>query len=93
MATRIPFCLEVGSEGTGAFVPSCPGCWVFGRTLESSMTRLKTAIVDWFEWLERHGEQIPDKNKDFKVEVSEVLRVTYSPVKAGKPEPLFWRAL
>jgi predicted RNase H-like HicB family nuclease len=59
MATKMPVCLEVGSEGTGAFVPSCPGCWVFGRTPESAITKMKTAVTDWFEWLERHGEQIP----------------------------------
>jgi len=90
MATKIPVCLEVGSESTGAFVPSCPGCWVFRRTPESAMAKVKTAIVDWFEWLERHGEQIPAKNRDFEVEASEMLRVTYNPVEAGKPEPLFW---
>ncbi|MGD0979134.1 MAG: hypothetical protein ABR962_08345 [Candidatus Bathyarchaeia archaeon] len=54
------------------------------------MTKVKYAIADWCEWLERHGELVPAENKDFEVEASEMLRVTYNPVKAGKPEPLFW---
>lgn len=28
--------------------------------------------------------------KGFDVEVSEMMKVSYNPVKAGKPEPLFW---
>jgi predicted RNase H-like HicB family nuclease len=83
-------CLEIGLEGTGAFVPSCPGCWVFGRTPESALMKVKTAIADWFEWLEMHGERVPAETRGFEVEVSEILKVTYNPVRAGKPEPLFW---
>jgi predicted RNase H-like HicB family nuclease len=90
LATKIPVCLEIGSDSAGAFVPNCPGCWVFGRTPESAMTKAKVAVADWFEWLGRHGEQVSPKSKDFEVIVSEMLRVTYNPVKAGKPEPLFW---
>jgi predicted RNase H-like HicB family nuclease len=90
MITKIPVCLEVGSDGTGAFVPTCPGCWVFGRTPESALKKVKTAIVDWYEWLETHREQVPAETKHFEVEVWETLRVTYNPVRAGKPEPLFW---
>jgi predicted RNase H-like HicB family nuclease/uncharacterized damage-inducible protein DinB len=87
---KMSVCLEMGSEGTGAFVPSCPGCWVFGRTPESAMMKVKTAIADWFEWLDTHGERVPAEAKNFEVEVSEILKVTYNPVRAGKPEPLFW---
>jgi len=90
MVTRISVCLEVGSEGTGAFVPSCPGCWVFGRTPERGLMKVKAAIAEWFEWLERHGEQVSPETKDFEVEVAELLRVSYNPVKAGKEEPIFW---
>jgi len=90
MVTRIPVCLEVGLEGTGAFVPSYPGCWVFGRTPESAIEKEKTAVADWFEWVGKHGEQVPTEIKDFEVEVAEVLRVSYNPVEAGKEEPLFW---
>jgi len=49
MAAKIPVCLEVSSEGTGAFVPTCPGCWVFGRTPESALKKVKMAIADWFQ--------------------------------------------
>lgn len=90
MITKIPVCLEVGQEGTGAFVPSCPGCWVFGRTPESALMKAKIAIAEWFEWMKKHAEQVPVEVKNFDVEVAEMLRVDYNPVEAGKPEPLFW---
>jgi len=87
---KISVCLEVGSEGTGAFVPNCPGCWVFGRTPERALMKVKTAIAEWFEWRKKHGEQVPAEAKSFEIEVAEMLRVDYNPVEAGKPEPLFW---
>ncbi|MFB0567822.1 MAG: type II toxin-antitoxin system HicB family antitoxin [Candidatus Bathyarchaeia archaeon] len=87
---KIFVCLEVGQGGTGAFVPECPGCWVFGRTPERALEKVKVAINDWFEWLKRHGEKIPTEASKFAVEVGEILRVNYNPVEAGKPEPLFW---
>jgi len=90
MVTKISVCLEVGREGTGAFVPSCPGCWVFGRTPERALKKVKIVISEWFEWMEKHGEQVPTQTKDFEVEVAETLRVSYNPVEAGKPEPIFW---
>jgi hypothetical protein len=54
------------------------------------MTKVKTAIADWFEWLEMHGELVSAESKNFEVEVLEMLKVTYNPLRAGKPEPLFW---
>lgn len=82
-------CLEVGPEGTGAFVPSCPGCWVFGRTPERALMKVKIALAEWFEWIAKHGKQVPAEAKNFEIEVAEILRVNYNPVDAGKPEPLF----
>lgn len=90
MVKTIFVCLEVGPEATGAFVPTCPGCWVFGRTPKRALKKVKVAVADWFKWLEKHGEPFPAEMEDFKIEVGEMLRVTYNPVKAGKPEPLFW---
>ncbi len=90
MTKKIAVCLEAGSEGTGAFVPECPGCWVFGRSPESALAKVRAAVTEWFDWLERHGEPVPAEAKDFEIEVAEVLRVSYNPVNAGKPEPLFW---
>jgi len=87
---KVFVCLEVGAEGTGAFVPSYAGCWVFGRTPERALMKVETAIAEWFRWMERHGEQFPAETKNFKVEVAEMMRVDYNPVEAGKPEPLFW---
>lgn len=87
---KIFVCLEVGQGGTGAFVPECSGCWVFGRTPERALEKVKVGIEEWFEWLKRHGEKIPAEASKFAVEVGEILRVNYNPVEAGKPEPLFW---
>ncbi len=88
---KIEVCLEIGPEGTSAFAPEYPGCWVFGRTPERALVKMETVIAEWFEWMERHGEHIPTDMKVFKVEVAEMMSVDYNPVEAGKPEPLFWR--
>lgn len=45
MTTQISVCLEVGSGGVGAFVPVCPGCWVFGRTTDSRSNSLYGASI------------------------------------------------
>ena len=82
-------CLEVGDEGIGAFVPDLPGCWVFARSEERALTKAKSAASDWYAWVKRHGESVTPPTK-IKVEPSEVLRVNYNPIEAGKPEPLFW---
>lgn len=86
---KVAVCLEAGVGGTGAFVPECPGCWVFGRNPERALEKVRAAIEEWFRWLERHGEPKPGVS-EFDIDVAEVLRVTYNPVEAGKPEPLFW---
>ena len=82
-------CLEVGEGGTGAFIPDLPGCWVFAKSDERALTKAKSAVSDWYAWAKRHGESVTPPTK-IKVEPSEVLRVSYNPVEAGKPEPLFW---
>jgi predicted RNase H-like HicB family nuclease len=87
---KVFVCLEVGQGGTGAFVPECPGCWVFGRTMEKALEKVKVAVKEWLEWLESHGERVPADANRLNVEVGEILRVSYNPVEAGKPEPLFW---
>lgn len=87
---KVFVCLEVGQGGTGAFVPECPGCWVFGRTPERALEKVRIAVRGWFEWLKSHGEKIPAEASKLNVEVGEILRVSYNPVEAGKPEPLFW---
>jgi len=87
---KILVCLEIGSGGTGAFVPECPGCWVFSRTPERALEKVKVTMAEWFKWLKSHGEKVPAKAHKYDVEVGEILRVNYNPVEAGKPEPLFW---
>ncbi|MDG7004390.1 MAG: hypothetical protein JRN38_03930 [Nitrososphaerota archaeon] len=82
-------CLEVGEGGTGAFIPELPGCWVFARNEERALAKAKSAASNWYAWAKRHGEPVAPPTK-IKVEPSEVLRVSYNPVEAGKPEPLFW---
>jgi len=98
MISKISVCLEVGPEAAGAFVPDCPGCWVFGRTKERALAKVKDAIFEWIEWLKSQGDENPHAGRDFKpsykhnieIEVAEMIRVNYNPAKAGKPEPLFW---
>jgi predicted RNase H-like HicB family nuclease len=87
MVTKISVCLEVGQEGTSAFVPSYPGCWVFGRTPERALMKVKIAIAEWFEWMKKHAEQVPAETKDFDVEIAEMLRVDYAPVKVANQNP------
>ncbi len=81
-------CLEVGEGGTGAFIPELPGCWVFGRDERSALAKARSAASRWYVWAKRHGESVAIPSS-IKVEPAEVLRVTYNPVEAGKPEPLF----
>jgi predicted RNase H-like HicB family nuclease/uncharacterized damage-inducible protein DinB len=82
--------MEIGPDGSGAFVPECPGCWVFGRNPERALDKVRNAVTEHFNWLSRHGESAPVRPAEIEVEVAEVLKVDYDPVKAGKPEPLFW---
>jgi predicted RNase H-like HicB family nuclease len=86
---KINVCLEIGPRGTGAFAPDYPGCWVFGRTPERALEKEQLIVREWFSWLRRHGEQVPEPG-EIELEVAEMLRVDYNPVEAGKPEPLFW---
>jgi predicted RNase H-like HicB family nuclease len=90
MVVKIPVCIEIGPQGSGVFVPDCPGCWVYGHTKESALKKVKIAIKQWFDWLEDHGESYPKASRKFEIEVTESMHVAYNPVKAGKPEPLFW---
>jgi len=90
MNAKIFVCLEVGAQSTGAFVPECPGCWVFGRTKERAMEKVRIAVVDWHEWLKKHEECISDINRKVEIEIGEMLCVDYNPAESGKPEPLFW---
>ena len=86
----VAVCLEVGPEATGAFAPERPGCWVFGRTQQSALKRVRLAIFEWPEWLSSHGEAVPGIGNDGEAEITEMLRVDYNPAEARKPEPLFW---
>jgi predicted RNase H-like HicB family nuclease len=88
--SRITVCLEVGPQATGAFVPDCPGCWVFGRTKERALKKVRIAVNEWFKWLKKHGKKIPQLSDEVEMEIAGMLQVNYNPAKAGKPEPLFW---
>ena len=81
--------MEVGPEATGAFVPDCPGCWVFGRDKGSATNKVRIAASEWYSWLKGHGEDI-DAPSEIRIEPTEILSVDYNPAEAGKPEPLFW---
>ena len=87
LGMEVGVCLEVGPKATGAFVPGHPGCWVFGRDQESALRRVESAVSDWYVWSK--GRTL-DRASSIELIPLEVLRVTYNPAKAGKPEPLFW---
>jgi hypothetical protein len=82
-------CLESGAGATGAFVPDRPGCWVFGRTSNRALRKVRVVAREWSHWLSDHGEKGHHVAK-LLIEPTEILRVDYNPVLAGKPEPLFW---
>lgn len=86
---QVRVCLEVGPEAAGAFVPNCPGCWVFGRDQESALKKVKAAVSEWYAWLKAHGEAVQTP-RAVDIEPAEILQVDYNPAEAGKPEPLFW---
>ena len=90
MISKVPVCLEVGTQATSAFAPEYPGCWVFGKTEKSALQKVRIAIIEWIDWQKSHGESVPDISSNAEAEVTEMLRVDYNPVEAGKPEPLFW---
>jgi len=90
MLSEIAVCLEIGPKGAGVFVPDCPGCWVFAKTKNKALKKARVAVVEWFEWMKKHKERVPDLKGKLKIEVAELLWVNYNPVEAGKPEPLFW---
>jgi hypothetical protein len=81
--------LEVGPKAVGAFAPDYPGCWVFSRTEENALVRVKTAVQEWHTWVRAHGDEVEFPSA-IEVEPAEVMHVNYNPAEAGKPEPLFW---
>jgi predicted RNase H-like HicB family nuclease len=89
MISKVSVCLEVGTQATSAFVPDYPGCWVFGRTKERALEKVRIEIAEWIEWQKRLGENFPELSTEVEIEVAEMLLVDYNPVEAGKPEPLF----
>jgi predicted RNase H-like HicB family nuclease len=82
-------CLEIGPEATGAFVPDFPGCWVFGSNEKSALEKVRKAVQGWHAWVRAYGENVEPRSAVTSMP-TEVMRVTYNPAEAGKPEPLFW---
>ena len=46
-----------------AFVPSLPGCIIFGETVEKALEMAKDAIKGYIEVLQEEGEPVPDDNE------------------------------
>lgn len=86
---QVQVCLEVGPKVAGAFVPDCPGCWVFGRDQDAVLNRAKTAVTEWHSWIRAHGESVASPSI-ITIDPVEIIHVSYNPAAAGKPEPLFW---
>jgi hypothetical protein len=90
MINKVAVCLEVGPLATGAFAPEYPGCWVYGKNEPDALRRVRTNVIEWFDWMKSHGESAPEISHDLEIEVAEMLRVDYDPSEAHTPEPLFW---
>ncbi len=90
MISRVSVCLEVGTKATGAFAPDYPGCWVYGKNKTDALRQIKSNVIEWFDWMKSHGENVPDTSANLEIETAEMFRVDYDPSEAGTPEPLFW---
>jgi len=53
------------------------------------LKKVKAAALEWHLWARARGESVKPPSRVLVVPM-EVMHVTYNPVDAGKPEPLFW---
>jgi hypothetical protein len=95
MTTKILVSLEAGPDGASAFVPDCPGCWVFGRTQEPwYMTRLNIDLSckyprDVFTMLDLTREAVVDCLKTLP---REKMRGVFQPTRETSPTCNLWTA-
>jgi predicted RNase H-like HicB family nuclease len=52
--------LEPSKTGYAAFSPDVPGCVATGRTVEQTLSEMRSALVFHFEALTESGEPLPE---------------------------------
>ena len=63
--------VEVEEDGTAmAHVPALPGCISTGQDEDMALARIPQAITEYYNWLKRHGERIPDQIDPIELEVA-----------------------
>jgi predicted RNase H-like HicB family nuclease len=81
--------LNIGQDGsTSAHVHDLMGCSTLAGTRERALTKLGSAIPDYYRWLGSNGEKVPAVRSPEIIVVEEV-HTFGSPGDAGGPDPLF----
>jgi predicted RNase H-like HicB family nuclease len=81
--------LNIGQDGsTSAHIHELMGCSTLASTRERALTKLESAIPDYYRWLGSNGERVPAVRSPEIIVVEEV-RTSGSPGDAGGPDPLF----
>jgi predicted RNase H-like HicB family nuclease len=61
---RYTVVIEPDGDGHSVMVPSLPGCFSQGRTVEEAKANAAEAIAVHIEGLERSGEPVPEERDD-----------------------------
>jgi predicted RNase H-like HicB family nuclease len=59
-AMRYAVVIEKAAKNYSGYAPDVPGCGVTGKTVQETLTNLRTALQMHFEGLQEDGEPIPD---------------------------------
>ena len=80
--------LIIGPDGsTQSHVHSLMGCFALASTEERAAMKLRSAIPEYFRWLQSHGEDVVIPTRP-KISIEQELRIRGSPGDAGGPDPL-----
>lgn len=58
---------QEGAKGYWAKVPTLPGCFSTGDTVDEALRNAKEAIVSYIEALEEQGDDIPKEKRDLVI--------------------------
>jgi predicted RNase H-like HicB family nuclease len=86
---RYRISLNIGHDGsTSAHVHDLMGCATLASTKERALTRLESAIPDYYRWLRSKGERIPGERNP-QIMIVEEMHTQGSAGEAGGSDPLF----
>lgn len=87
--TRYDVYLEVSESGTSmAHVLQLPGCAAGGASLDEAMVNVVTAIGEYYDWLDRHGDPASDGTSAITIELAEISQGV-GPFQRGDKAALF----